>query len=325
MKVKERFKAAENSDVPLDYFLFSCYEAETTHRNAKKDNPLTWPSISDLSPDETDVEQLRDVIQDLLSWYAAQFPQLKSLNVINFGRLAEVVEPVAKLSIDVRAIAEKLTGLEFHIGASNENASDIRHQRIWDALQEFISQIFRQHQGLYLKYLQWCYEASKDEVYELGSRPPVGRFAPPMRSRFGGDRDRGGGGDRGPRQQSSHHDRPQRGGRGDGDRGRDRHQGRRDQGGPRRGHGGGGRDRDGHRGNNNNGTEVALAEVMDAVQRMREDTSLSEIPLKPANSFNRRLQHEQIKSSGFFSSSAGEGPSRAVVISRAERESTGES
>ncbi len=329
LKVKDRFKAAESSDVPLDYFLFSCHEAELTHRSVKKDNPVTWPSIDDIEPDMSDDGQLRDAIQDLLSWYAAQFPQLKSPEYINFGRLAEIADPIARLSIDVRTMVSKLTGTDFHIGESGENESNPRHNQIWDILQEFVSQIFRQHSGLYLKYMQWCYEAPKNEIIEPGSRPPVGRFAPPMRSR-GGDRGpRPGGGDRPPR--GDH----QRGG----DRGGGRHQGRRDgqQGGggnnhhrndrgPR--HRGGGRDRDrgGDRPHDHAraqasaaGTEAAIAEVMEAVQRLREDANINEIPLRPANSFNRRLQHEQIKGSGFFSSSAGEGPSRAVVISRTDQ------
>ena len=63
-------------------------------------------------------------------------------------------------------------------------------------------------------------------------------------------------------------------------------------------------------------TDVALAEVDDAIATMRANPDKPEITLKPQNSFYRRLQHQKIIDMGFDSNSVGEGPERAVRIGR---------
>jgi predicted RNA-binding protein Jag len=59
-----------------------------------------------------------------------------------------------------------------------------------------------------------------------------------------------------------------------------------------------------------------LREVDDALGKLREDSSLQSVKLKPTNSFYRRVQHQKIVDSGFESSSVGEGADRAVKVTR---------
>ena len=60
------------------------------------------------------------------------------------------------------------------------------------------------------------------------------------------------------------------------------------------------------------------ADVNNAVKKLKENNDLSEIKLKPANSFYRRLQHKHAISQGFESISSGEGNDRSVVVMRAK-------
>ena len=121
-------------------------------------------------------------------------------------------------------------------------------------------------------------------------------------------------------------DRGDRGGRG-GDRG--------GRGGDRGGRGGdrGGRDRNrggdrGGRGGQRGGNfkkgkpqrspeeAKAIATVENGVRALKANGNLREIDLESSNSFHRRLQHEAVKGSGFFSYSKGEGTDRRVVLTR---------
>lgn len=63
-------------------------------------------------------------------------------------------------------------------------------------------------------------------------------------------------------------------------------------------------------------TEAALAEVNQAIDSLKSNSSIDEVTLKPANSFYRRIQHQQIVDAGFHSFSVGEGPDRAVKVAR---------
>jgi len=60
----------------------------------------------------------------------------------------------------------------------------------------------------------------------------------------------------------------------------------------------------------------ALAEVDKAVEQLKTNPSLEEVTLKPTNSFYRRIQHNKIADTGFFSFSVGEGQDRSIRVSR---------
>jgi predicted RNA-binding protein Jag len=61
-----------------------------------------------------------------------------------------------------------------------------------------------------------------------------------------------------------------------------------------------------------------LYETRKAIARLKEDSGLQEVLLKPQNSFIRREQHVVISDAGFGTESRGEGKERAVCIIRAK-------
>ena len=63
-------------------------------------------------------------------------------------------------------------------------------------------------------------------------------------------------------------------------------------------------------------TVIALAEVDHAITTLLGGPEQRSVTLKPTNSFYRRLQHQKIVDAGYESNSVGEGPDRAVQISR---------
>lgn len=62
--------------------------------------------------------------------------------------------------------------------------------------------------------------------------------------------------------------------------------------------------------------DLALAAARDAIDQLRNNPQLPEIPLAPVNSFLRRQQHVVIIEAGFETESRGEGPGRCVFVKR---------
>lgn len=333
MSVRDRFRSQANMDVNMDYFFYACLEAERTHRFLNKDVTQTWPDMEDALAEGE--KALPHLLEDLVAWYAANFPKLGENKVINYERLNEVADSIARLSIDLRLMIEKTTNKKFVIGQGE--GIDAGHMHLWNLFEGIISVRFQMHGVLYLQYLHWCFDIQRPAESEVGDRPPVGRFMPPMRARFGAanqpDRQHGQGGRSGPPRNNAGGQgggRSQGPQRGNGGGGRPQQQG-----GPRRGNdqrtqNGGRRGGSSHPDQQQNGhinqqasqaaTDAALNEVQEAVQKLKEDPNLNLIPLRPCNSFLRRMQHEQAKNLGFFSRSEGEGKQRTVVVARTESE-----
>ena len=119
--------------------------------------------------------------------------------------------------------------------------------------------------------------------------------------------------DSGPRERK---DRGDRGGRDRGGRGGDRdHGGRGGRPNNRQGSSKGGNFR---KGKNNKTPEEAkaAATVENGIRALKANGNLREIDLEASNSFHRRLQHEAVKGSGFFSYSRGDDTDRRVVLTR---------
>ncbi len=62
----------------------------------------------------------------------------------------------------------------------------------------------------------------------------------------------------------------------------------------------------------------AMDEAKRAIDTMKGDSSIDKMPLKPVNSFIRRMQHQLISDSQLFSKSQGEGRDRCIVVLREE-------
>jgi len=308
-------------DVPIDYFLYACYEAEQTSKALEKKNEsksIQWPTIQDLSPedlvDEVNSQKLDDLLADLMSWYAANFPDLATAEAWDFQKLPVVAPALVSMVSDVVFIHEQKTKAKLATFQENAPSSD------WVLLSGLIDRFFARKQHLISKYLEWMFGENKDHRAEIGSRPPVGRFAPPFnRNRTssspssGPNNRKSGGANSSARGNDSRPARPRNNNR---DKNSFNGSGPRKDG-PKRG---GRNDFKGkNRPNKKADAELeakALSECNDAMAHLNSNKGEEQYVLKPQNSFYRRLQHQHVVSQGFLSESTGEGNERAVAVLR---------
>lgn len=317
-------------EVSLDYFLYSCFEAE----KLKKGQPVKHSAVIEtlLHDEQTlGLDEFYDGLLDTVSFYKAQYPDFGTDGPITMTTLNDIVPPFVDLHRDIRVLVESFT----KTNEVNFLRDQLSLSPMWQSVERVISSSFPRNHDIFLKFLFWSFAEKGPDEDEVGQRPPIGRFSPFASraprfgdrsgpsggkrrdggSRFGGDRDRGprgGDRDRGPRNdRGDRGDRQPRadfeGNRGDRPR-RDRGEGRRDRGpkeGPRAP-----RDRDPRV------EEESIAVVVKAARELRDNPGMLEFKLPPANSYYRLLQHQQVKKEGFFSRSEGEGQERALVITR---------
>ncbi|MEN9834124.1 MAG: hypothetical protein RL011_317 [Pseudomonadota bacterium] len=328
---KQRVLAARGNEVPIDYFLYSCLEQERLERAQGGTTPtVQWPELSTSSDKVLDSSApFESQVPKLCQWYSDRFPELTSNRKIDHEQLVEVVPAFVAMCRDIAALFKLKSERELPSLPVKEGED----RSPWDVIEDTIRRYFSSNSHLFLRFLSWAHGVEKVEEFAPGSRPPVGRYAPPPLPRSGSrDRDaRPGRHDRDAR--PGRHDRPS-GGKGRGDRGgkqeKPEYRPRQDR--PAR------PDRDRNRSNPNQKdqgpqhdqrrrprkndeetaklTEKALAEVSQAISTIRTDSSVHEITLLPTNSFYRRIQHQEVVDAGFVSNSVGEGADRAVKITR---------
>lgn len=282
----------------LDYFLYSCFEFEETVKATpiRSTGSERWPRAIDYIEGENtsfdDLGNLDAQMRACFEWYTEKFPNLMTERNLDLTNINGIIPAVVFLGLD----------LKFIIAANNEFErlvfSETKPQpSLWNRIEDNLKGEIKNFSRHIVAYLQWAYAEKEEKQWDIGSRPPIGRYAPrPKRSSGGpssGNRDRkpsGGGNHRGGNR-SDH----KRGGNA-GKRGGDKRS----------------------RGNNQQLEKQALTEVNDAVKKMSQDDSVNEVKLPPANSFFRRLQHKHAIAQGFESSSQGEGHDRSVVVKRAK-------
>lgn len=241
---------------------------------------------------------LTDQINACAKWYSEVFPQIIQEKKIELNNIAAITPAVVFFSLDVKLIFKQP---DFNVSPLSYDPQNPQKNNQWDMLERLIKQAFPNFHLQILSYLRWICTDAETTQWEIGSRPPVGKYAPkPKRARQGstpqgGRRPAPGkrgrpqdGGDNGPQGKSPASNRS--GARG-GSRFPDKDQQDRKE-------------------------KQALHVVENAIKEMQSNKDLSEIQLPPANSFFRRLQHKHIMTMGFSSESIGEGRDRAVVILR---------
>ncbi len=361
--VKQRLLEQQGQKAPLDLFLFACWEQEKTlkalARDAQKEKksfvatpPRGWPGVQTAASDGT--RDFGSLWVQCCQWYKTHYPDLASSLTLDHETLSGLVAPVVDLYNDLNALFQLCFEKSLPVFPAVEGAEESPWPQILKVLETNVGSV----NGWVREYLIWSFREEVVEFFEHGSRPPVGKYAPPAlrressfgsRSRSGGrdgarprnDKDSGDGRgerDRGPksrfRREPGNDDGPpaprsQGGEGGEGRGGRER--------GPRdrnpsqrrspefRSPRGGDRGRSGDRDSNRprvsaeetqKNTELALAEVDEAIKTLAIQPGINEIKLAPLNSFYRRIQHQKIVDAGFVSQSVGEGASRAVTISR---------
>ncbi|WP_218110386.1 R3H domain-containing nucleic acid-binding protein [Oligoflexus tunisiensis] len=292
----------------LDYFLYSCFEYEQTCKAlpGKAMGPQRWPhGVAFLDGERDSFRDLGDLgtqVEACLRWYVEQFPPLledRSMTMENIGNLTA---PAVFFCLDLKILA----------GADSQNTADALqasdNNAVWETIDRHLDQLLPNFSSHFKTYLRWVFVKKEEQTWDVGSRPPVGRYAPFQRRGRPGDSKgpprRSGGGQGG---------RPQQGGRDRHERGQDRDRPR----GPRRDAGAGGIKSGGSHADQE---RAALEAVRTAVDQLRSNPALAEIKLDPSNSFFRRLQHKRAVAEGFHSFSTGEGMQRAVVVTREKQE-----
>ena len=333
---KQRVLDARGQEVTVDYFLYSCLEQERLERAKKdgKEHAIKWPvlglpSTEDgvIVPAAVAAAELGELLSQLFAWYRDNFAVLTTKRILDHEQLVEVVPPFVGLCRDLADLHKQKTGNDLPPFPATESEP----AAVWTEINAGLTSFFPTHQHLFKRYLQWTYVTEKTEEFVPGSRPPVGRFAPPPLPRTSTSRDggrsgrpergptRGRGPDKGFRQErEGHGDRGQRpkASRPQAEAATDGSDRRPYQ--PRKTQGDQARRRRGPENEEQTARlkEKALAEVAQAISTMKTDSSVSEVALNPTNSFYRRIQHQEIVNAGFVSNSVGEGPERAVKISR---------
>ena len=275
----------------MDYFLYSCFEFEQTckatpHRSLGAER---WPAlVAHLEGDGPrlgDIGSIQEQFDACLKWYSDTFPNLISENSLNLDNINNIIPGVVFLGLDLKTIVSSDSTFE------ELKYSEVRPDtKLWGLIEKTLKKFIPNFSRQSLAYLQWAYGEKEEKQWEIGSRPPIGRYAPSFRKTRGGN--------------SSRPDRGERKDRGDRPNG-NRKGGNRSRNNPKRG-------------GSDHKEKSALTDVNNAVKKLKENNDLSEIKLKPANSFYRRLQHKHAISQGFESISSGEGNDRSVVVMRAK-------
>lgn len=322
---KQRVLDNQGKQVPVYLFLYSCFEFERTSRSMEAGGAerLEWPVTGgerEALPEEMENLPLALILKKLIAWYCQEFRELSNPQPIDHERLGGVVEPLVALNRDLGKIYRLKTGEDLP-----EYESSVGNNRAWDDIYTEIRDQFPTYQHLYNRYIQWSHAAEPVEIFEAGSRPPVGRYAPPpIRRTSGPGGSRGGRDDRGsrpPRREANFNGNSERFDRGPGPRGKrgdangnsrfearpPRHDGQR---------GGRGAPRVRDEAESAKLEDAAIRDVNEAIKTLKNNQDLGEVLLKPTNSFYRRLQHQCVVEAGFNSTSIGEGPERAVKVGR---------
>ncbi|MEY4631588.1 MAG: hypothetical protein RIQ81_1708 [Pseudomonadota bacterium] len=335
---KERFIAQAGKEVPLDYFLYSCFEAETMIANlqkkagGKENVDFRHPSLPDLAgklsgkPDTDNAWQ--DAIASLYQWHCEREPGLLEKTVVDYEKVSGVVFGFSCFHADLRELHRLAGSSELPVFSESADLAPF-----WRMTMVVLEEKSPKARELFAKFFAWTYSSWEPPVYEVGSRPPIGRFAPPPRLRAGSGPGGGfgggpGGRKRGGPERTGHHDRPDRPQRGEqsdrperparGGRDFDRPQreesrrGGQESEGRREGRRGPRRD-DGHQ---DRAAAEAMSAVEDAIARLEREPSTPFVDLPPTNSFQRRKQHHTVNERGFQSESVGEGNNRAVRVIR---------
>ena len=276
----------------LDYFLYSCFEFEQTcratpHRSLGAER---WPAVVELLEGNGEVLSsigtLEEKMAACLKWYTETFSSLVSEKSLNLSNINGIIPGVVFIGLDLKTVVAQDPTFESLV--YNEARPN---KEMWNLIEKVLNQFLNSFSRQTLAYLQWAFGEKEEKVWEVGTRPPIGKYAPSMRrSRQGGNRDRN-----------------ERQDRGDRDRGN------------RKGNRGPKRNDRGNRSTEQK-EKTALLDVNNAVKKLKKDPSLNEVKLNPANSFYRRLQHKHAISQGFESISSGEGQDRSVVVKRAKDE-----
>lgn len=220
-------------------------------------------------------------------------PLLTTSDAVDFEKVGPITAEFVAFIIQLAAIYKKTTGNPLPVYSDDADAPDV-----WKSVIRIIDQKSPSAAGLFKQYFAWTYNEWETPVYEIGSRPPVGRYAPPPKPRLStpGSKNSERSGKPSDRRESQPGN----------ERGGSRYNPTNNR--ARRAPPADTRD--------NRTVESAQSVVQKAVATLTGDPRLEFVDLPAANSFQRRQQHHFANELGFHTKSIGEGTTRAVRISR---------
>ncbi len=199
----ERYRTVQGKDVPIDHFLYACFEAEKLHEatEPKLSRSPCWPELKPYLgqtevPEEFEDQQLNHLIEDLLSWYRANFPELANQQAWDFAVISEISHTLAAMGLDLGEVYRLKTGNPL------PRFDEPEARNVWGKIENFVQSLFGSRASHIFRYFEWSYGEEKKPEPELGTRPPVGRFSPFFR--------RQGPSSKPPRSQGSGDDRPRK-------------------------------------------------------------------------------------------------------------------
>ena len=244
---------------------------------------LRWQPPKD---QQISASSFKELLEQIVTWYHGKFPPLSETNKLDMENLADIVPAFVLLTQDIDNMINTKTGE--YLPAFDQ--SQETNGPIWDDIHAAFQSKFPHLHDIFLKYLHWSHASQPVEIdIPIGSRPPVGRYTPNFRRMSSPPSDRKPNRGRPNDKRSTSGNKPHDNKRSHKD---SKHDKKPDQ----------------------KAEQESLKQVLVAVQKLNENSELDEYRLPPANSFYRRLQHQQIKEEGLFSKSAGEGKDRAVVV-----------
>lgn len=317
MQFNSANKKSVGEDLAIDFILYSCMEEEKKQRKLTQEGAsfISWPNIKGLDHDEL-VDSLQeeyeeDLLEDMISWYAANFEELATAGPWDYGNISDVIPALVSLNNDiVRIVKAKSENGKFP-DLSSEGASTSKQ---WVRIKKLVDQYFSRKAHIIRQYLEWSHTPES----ERAPLQPKALKAPQQVDPNGNTRRQhgnmgGGGGQHGFKKNSQdnyrengRHRNKDRNSNNGGNHNRQRHNHNQEN----VGNGAGRRPGDPER------EAQAIRECRDALTILRSDATQQAITLQPQNSFYRRVQHNHISENGFFSISVGEGKERSVQVHR---------
>lgn len=292
--IKQQYLQAAGQEIGLDYFLYTCFEEEKTNaglvgKHFKIMSKKKYPPLRDGRKDLI-AEDIDQALEDVFAWYLSEYPILASSEVLDYSVHSEMLTPYILLIADVKDLfRSKGQALVYKLSPESSPEQDEQWSKVLTKLQKYFPTYYK----FMAAYISWITKAPNTAPIDLTSVPPVGRYLAMLQdARRRAERKANQGSfERGPRDR----DRDDRGDR------RDRK--------PQQGRFSSAEHRD----------QSAMKDVEQGIAKLKKNLLLKEILLKPQNSFVRREQHKRVKELGFNSHSSGEGPNRAVMITRAKK------
>lgn len=260
-----------------------------------------------------DLGTLQDQLKVSVGWYLEQFPALTTDRKLEMENISAIAAATVFICLDLKILATQDGSQTLETLCAQDQGP------IWDQIDQVIDSRLSNFANYIKAYLRWVFVKKDEQVWDIGSRPPVGRYSPGAQRRMGRPSGDGRSSSSSQRRSSQGSGGPRAGGnprRNDRDKGNERERGQSERG-SRRGPAG---NRSQNQGNHAEQERLALVAVDVAIDRLKGEESLMEVRLDPSNSFFRRLQHKKAVAEGFYSYSTGEGTQRAVVVTREKPE-----